>query len=278
MFGNGGISLADIAAVLRSNNGNGDGFGGGNGAWWIVIMIVLFAVFGWGGEGNGLFGNRGSSNNGGGSVMQVPVPYYVGGGFGGSGLNYTDAAIQRGFDNQGVMNKLNGLENGICSLGYDQLGQMNALQQSIAQLGYNNQLIANQNQIADMQRDFALQQQFSQCCCDQRADTAQTRYDMSTLNCATNTLIASTSRDLQDTMTSGFNRIIDYMCQKENQNLLAENTSLKQDNALAKWANWITSKTNPQAEPAYIVANPNGYNCPQQYSQCYNGYNWGWGF
>lgn len=34
MFGGSGISLADIAAVTKGNNNNGDGLGGNNG-WWV---------------------------------------------------------------------------------------------------------------------------------------------------------------------------------------------------------------------------------------------------
>lgn len=31
-----GMSLSDIAAVTRDN----DGFGGSNGAWWIIILLL----------------------------------------------------------------------------------------------------------------------------------------------------------------------------------------------------------------------------------------------
>lgn len=112
MFNNAAISPADIAAVTR--NSNNDGFCDGNG-WW--ILIILFALFGWGGYGNGNWNGCGSQ----------------------SSNYYTDAALQRGFDNQSVMNKLNGLENGICSLGYDQLAQMNGINTNIMQTGYGIQ-------------------------------------------------------------------------------------------------------------------------------------------
>ena len=84
MDGN-GLSVADALALGKENNGM---FGDGNGSW----IFFLFFLLAWGGN----FGN-----------------------WGGNGMNstasaYTDSAIQRGFDNQAVMNKLNGLENGIC--------------------------------------------------------------------------------------------------------------------------------------------------------------------
>ena len=37
--GNGGLSAADVAAVM-GNNGNGFGFGG-DGAWWFILLILL---------------------------------------------------------------------------------------------------------------------------------------------------------------------------------------------------------------------------------------------
>lgn len=43
MNGNGGLSAADIAAVMGNSNG-GYGFNG-DGAWWLVI-IMLFALTG----------------------------------------------------------------------------------------------------------------------------------------------------------------------------------------------------------------------------------------
>ena len=55
MFNGSGLSVADIAAVTRDNDN--DGFGGNNG-WW--LLIILFALFGWGGNGYGWGGNQGA--------------------------------------------------------------------------------------------------------------------------------------------------------------------------------------------------------------------------
>lgn len=84
MFNSNGVSLADIAAVT-GNNRNNDGMWG-DGAWWIVILLI----FGWGNNGWGGFGGNGN------------------------GAGYTDSAIQRGFDNQAVISKLDGISNGLC--------------------------------------------------------------------------------------------------------------------------------------------------------------------
>ena len=89
-------SVADIAAVTGSNSGWGNGDG-----WW--ILIILFALFGWG---------RGYGNNG-------------ASGCGCDGACATVGDVQRGFDNQGVTNKLNGIEQGLSQLGYADLNQFN---------------------------------------------------------------------------------------------------------------------------------------------------------
>ena len=57
-------SLADIAAATGNNgNNNGMGWGGDWSAW--IIIFLIFAAFGWGGNGNGLFGggSRGAADN-----------------------------------------------------------------------------------------------------------------------------------------------------------------------------------------------------------------------
>ena len=132
MFSN-GVSLADIAAVTGNNRDN-DGMWG-NGAWWIVILLI----FGWGGFGNnGCGGNR-------------------------VGNGYTDAAIQRGFDNQAVVSKLDGINNGICSLGYDQLAQMNGINTNILQTGFGIQQAINSDTMANMQNTNALQAELANC-------------------------------------------------------------------------------------------------------------------
>ena len=92
MFNTGAMpSLADIAAV--TGNKNDGGWGDGNG-WW--VLIILFAIFG--GWGNGGWGGNGA--NGG------ATPYAT------SAL--TQADLQRGFDTQSIVSKLDGISNGLC--------------------------------------------------------------------------------------------------------------------------------------------------------------------
>ena len=144
MFNN-GVSLADIAAVT-GNNRNNDGMWG-DGAWWIVILLI----FGW---GNGGFGGWG---NGGGGAMQGYA---------------TQADIQRGFDNQAVISKLDGLSNGLCdgfyAMNNSMLTGFNGINTNIMQTGYGIQQAMNADTVANMQNTNALQSQLANCCYETR--------------------------------------------------------------------------------------------------------------
>ena len=239
MFNN-GVSLADIAAVT-GNNRNNDGMWG-DGAWWIVILLI----FGWGGFcGNGWGGN-------------------------GAGNGYTDAAIQRGFDNQAVVSKLDGINNGICSLGYDQLAQMNGINTNILQTGFGIQQAINADTVSGMQNTNAIQStltnmaaQNASCCCETQRQIergfADTNYNMATQACQTRQAIADSTRS-----------ILDYLCQDKIATLQSENNDLRRaasqdrQNALLTTAmtaqtNQIINAVNPTAIPAYVVPNPNAY-------------------
>ena len=239
MFNN-GVSLADIAAVT-GNNRNNDGMWG-DGTWWIAILLI----FGWGGFGGNGWGGNGAGNG------------------------YTDAAIQRGFDNQAVVSKLDGINNGICSLGYDQLAQMNGINTNILQTGFGIQQAINADTVSGMQNTNAIQStltnmaaQNASCCCETQRQIergfADTNYNMATQACQTRQAIADSTRS-----------ILDYLCQDKIATLQAENNDLRRaasqdrQNALLTTAmtaqtNQIINAVNPTAIPAYVVPNPNAY-------------------
>jgi len=118
----GNYSLSDIAAA------SGEGFGGGS-AW---ILIILFAlIFGWGGNG---FGNNRTSDYG----------------------QFATAASQQeilfGQQFQNLNSAINKIGDGISSLGYSQLQQMD-----------NNTASINGNITTEGR---ALQTQMAECCCN----------------------------------------------------------------------------------------------------------------
>lgn len=259
-----GPSLADIAAVTGNRNNDG-GFGDGNG-WW--VLIILFALFGgWGGNSYGA-GNQGNANS-----------------------QFTDAALQRGFDQQTVITKLDGINSGICSLGYDQLAQMNGINTNIMQTGFGLQQGLNNNAIANMQQFNALSNQFQQCCCDQRAAVQDLKYDMATSDCSIKTLMNQLFQQLQWGQMNGIRDLTDLITQKfcdlemsqKDQTIADLRMRLgncDRDGALQALYTQLVNYLNPRAVPAYPACNPNGIGnwSPNVLSGgSYNGYNNGCG-
>ena len=166
---NGGSFGFDMGALLGNLVGNqNNGFGNGGDLWAIILVIALCGGFR---NGNGLFGN--GDNGGGGSA----------------GTAYVDAAIQRGFDNQGVTNKLNALENGLCSLGYDQLNQINNISNTVRQTGSDIQSSLQNLLVALMQQGFAQSSQNKDCCCQIENLLQQANYNRASDTCAITTAI-----------------------------------------------------------------------------------------
>ena len=97
------LSAADVAAVTDRRDGYGFG---GDGAW--IWVILLFAIFGWGGNG-----------------------------FGRNGNGLTQAEMQQGFDTQNVLRKLEGINSRLCdgfyAMNTNNLQMQNLLQRDLCQ-------------------------------------------------------------------------------------------------------------------------------------------------
>lgn len=171
LMGEGGVpAVMNVEPAGSSGNNNGV-WGGDWGAW--IILFLIFGMFGWGGMGMGGFGGFGGMMGG------YPV----------------ESILQRSLDTQTIIGKLDGLNSGVCSLGYDQLAQMNNLSSQVA-TGFANmanaicnseyqnaQLIngvnANMMQgfnaanIVALQGQNALATQLADCCCKNQSGQQQ---------------------------------------------------------------------------------------------------------
>lgn len=246
--------------VMPATGGYSDGAAGWGDGGWLWIIVVFALLFGWGNNG---FGN--GFGNGGGYAATAA----------------TQADIQRGFDTQNIVGKLDGINNGICSLGYDQLAQMNGINQNVSNgfhgvdnaicnLGYQTQQGFNTTNVALMQGQNALQAQLAQCCCDNREAISQVRFDMAQDTCALQNTMNTNTRDIIESQNAGTRAILDYLCQDKIATLQAENNDLRRaasqdrQNALLTTAmtaqtNQIINAVNPAPIPAYQVPNPNVY-------------------
>ena len=251
------LSSNDMVMPVSPMNNFG-GFGGMGGEGWWLIIILLFAL-----SGNG-FGGMG--NNG-------VFPWLMA-----SGAN-TNNDVQRGFDQSAILSSISDVQSSI-----------NASEVSECNRAMNQMQTAYQNQIATMNQNFATAQAIDsrldtiasnqqQCCCENRAQTADLKYTVAT------EAAANRAASLANTQA-----IMDKLCQLEidgvrNQLATAEreNAALQNQLAMANLAASQTAQTAaliqdntaqtqtliqriaPYPTPSYIVGNP------------YSGYNFGCG-
>ena len=246
----------------QDGGNNNGGFFGNEGLWAVIILAI---IFGWGNYGNG--------RNGGDNGMNSYIPYLVGTGATGQGGADTRAALSEGFYQQDTSRSLAGIQSGICSLGYDQLAQMNRLERIVTNGDNAITLALMQEGNARQAGQTALATQLASCCCENKQLIGDLKYTIATEDCATRQAIADNARAIVDNCNANFRSMMDYFTQDKIATLTAENQSLKfaasqdRQNALLTTAmsaqtDTILNRVNPRPIPAYQVANPNlGVNC-----------------
>lgn len=273
--------LSPSDAIALAGNGNNDGFGGNGNGWWIIL---LFMIFGWG-------GNRGYGNNGGNNG-------YVGGDLLYPWLNQSNQ-INDGFRDQMMNGTLNGIQQSVTA-GFanaaTQLCQCCADMQMALCNGFNGvntnimqglnsiETNANARQMANMQQQFAAQMQVQNGFTGLQYQTADQTATILAEHCADRAALSDGVRDIITSQQAGTQRILDQMCQdkidakneeianlrqqinmmnlaasqaQQTQQLIADNFA--QTNALEQYL-------APVPRPAYIVQNPNC--CGQNYGGC----------
>ena len=254
----GGLSASDVALITR-NNGFSNIFGG-DGSWFIILFLI-FAIFGWGRNGYG------NSDGGNGGYHTAFAPY-------GNGFCGIDSSIQRGFDNQSVMNKLNGLENGLCdgfySLNTNLLTGFNGIQntlcqgfsginQNIMQNGYETRL-ATQNlssQLASCCCDLGYKLQ--DCCCTTNANIKDVNYNIAMGNNAIQQTLCNNTRDILENNNNNTRAILDFLTKDKISTLQAENQTLKFQASQTAQNAFITA--NQEAQTAELIRRL-GADCP----------------
>lgn len=260
----------------NSNRGSNDGFGGGNGGWlWIIVIFAL--LFGWNRNGD-----QGNSGSGGGDSMAAYIPYLAGAVNGSGALTRADLCSEFAFNdlnravegvNSGLcngfyttstqmLNGFNGVSNAICNLGYEQAQLTNGVNNTLMQ-GFNS---AN---VVALQNQNALQAQIAQCCCDQKAATADLKYTIASEDCATRQLIQTGFRDSIEATNASTRAILDYLCQEKISDLQSENQALRLSASQTAQNQYLISQLRPFPVASYQVPNPftgaygayQGYGC-----------------
>ena len=222
-------------AVGRDSNG-GYGNNGifGNDWAWIVILLL----FGYGGRGFGGFGG-------------------FGGGFGGGcgAPCATQADVRAAVDQQTLISKLDqqtyGLADSTYALNNAITNGFHGVDNALCSLGYN------------------LSHQLSDCCCATQRAIDSVKYENATNTCAIQNTIQNTTRDVIENANANSRAILDFLTQDKIATLTAENQSLKFAASQSAQNAFITANQEAQTAelirrlgrdcpvPAYVVPNPN---------------------
>ena len=232
-------SMGTTMLVQPTNGGVGGGLFGGD----LSIIVLFFLFMMMGGWGNGF-----------------------GGGFDGAGLYpwmNNSQNINDGFRDQMLNSSITGIGSGIA-------GISNQLCNGFA--GITNTM--NQNTMADMERSFSVQSALQNCCCENRAATADLKYTVATEACADRAAVGDALQAVIASNTANTQRILDKMCQQEIDALKAQNIALQnqvnmQNLAASQTAQtaqliadntaqtqYLVNRIAPYPVPAYTVTNP----------------------
>lgn len=218
--------------------GNGSMWGGDWSAW--IILFLIWGAFG-GGWGNGFGGGFGTTSGQGWATRAD-----INEGFALNGLQNGQRDILGS-----VTNGFHGVDNAVCTLGYQ------------TQAGFNS-----------------LGAQLAQCCCDTQTAIQGVRYDIATQACDTRNTIQNSTRDIIENQNSNARAVLDALNQNYIRSLENENQSLKlaasqsNQNAVlmaAMDANKAEILRRTGAEcptPAYVVQPPQPVTFPNFCNGC----------
>lgn len=232
-----GASVPLVANLDGNGNNNGWGADGG----WLWFIVVIFAIFGgWGGNGFGFGGN-------------------------GRGNCATQEDVRAAVDQQTLISKLDqqtyGLADSTFALNNTIVNGFHGVDNAICTLGYQNQ--QGFNEIAH---------QISDCCCATKESIQGLNYNLATQTSALQNTMCNNTRDIIDNQNANSRAIIDFLVNDKMASLQAENQNLKLAASQAAQNQYLVSELRPCAKPAYITCSPyqsaygfglnnNGYGC-----------------
>lgn len=220
----GEMSAADLAAVVGGSRNN-DGWGG-DGSWWIILLFLCLFNGGW--------GNNGSMGGNGGAGGLYPW------------MNQAEITSD-GFRDQMINTSLNGIRDGVTSLAQQMCNCCCEMQGTIQNGFAQAEIAANGRQMANMQQGFAMQQQFSDCCCENRLGIANLGADIAREACADRAAVSDGIRDILVNQTANTQKILDQIC---NDKIDAKNEKIADLERQLVMANLAASQT---AQNAFIA-------------------------
>lgn len=247
---NGSFGTTMLVGPTGYANNGGNGFFGGDWAWILLLLLIGGNGWGFGGFGGGY-----------GAMMGMDYGLYP-------WLNNSQH-ISDGFRDQMLNTSVNSIGDKITS-GFGDVatqlcGGFAGVNASIngAQNAIASQMYANQ--IADLERSFAaqtastqgmtaLQSQLAQCCCDNRAATADLKYTVATENCADRTAAMQNTRDIIDAQTRNTQAILDKLCALELDGVKGQLEQAQRENVgLQNQLNMAALRESQTAQNAFIA-------------------------
>ena len=204
--------------ALGQDGGNsGGGWGNfGEGLWAVIILAILFGRGGFGG-GFGGFG-------------------------GGEGGCATQADVRAAVDQQTLISKLDqqtyGLADSTYALNNTITNGFHGVDNAICTLGYNIQ--SGFNTLSYQQKD---------CCCETQRLIERSFCDLGHAIC-------NQTRDIIDNQNANYRGIMDFMVQSKLDALRSENEALRLSASQAKQNQYLIDQLRPCPVPAYITCNP----------------------
>ena len=223
MFNSNCASVPLVANIDGNCNNNGWGNDGG----WLWFIVVIFAIFGWGGNGFGWGGNNGRDG--------YPCA--------------TQADVRAAVDQQTLISKLDQQTYGLASSTYDinntLMNGFHGVDNAVCQLGYQTQQGFN-----------TLGHQISDCCCTTQRSIDGVNYNLSTQTNAIQNAMCNNTRDIIENQNCNTRSILDFLVQDKISALQAENQNLKLQASQAAQNQFLVNELRPCAKPAYITCNP----------------------
>ena len=225
-----------VMPVSPMYGGGNGGFGdfGGSG-WWILLLFILLGGNGW---GNGFGGGFGGGND---LYPWMNQSNQINGGFRDQMLNTSINSIQNS-----ITSGFGDVQTALCS-GF---AGVNA---GIANAAAQAEISANARQMADMQQMFGVQSALQQCCCDNRAATADLKYTVATEACADRSAISDGIRDVISAQTANTQAILDKLCALELDGVKNQLAQAQRENTgLQNQLNMATMQASQNAQNALI--------------------------
>lgn len=204
--GNGSMYMPVAPAYMGGNNG---GFGLGGDWGWIVLLLLLAGNGGWGFGGMGGFGGFGGYD----------FPWIL------NGQQNINNNTNNGFRDAMLNDGINGIRDGVSGISTQLCNGFASVNAGVANGFAQAEIAENGRQMANMNQMFSLQSALQNCCCENRAATADLKYTLATEACATRTA-----------NTANTQAILDKLCQLELDGYKRENDNLRSQLSDAKIA------------------------------------------